>query len=201
MFSQSFKLNQVGQQKLFRMHYESKFKVKFFLFLTWTFKLRHLGLDFGIFNCIFGFLTIQNLPVPIFMMFTHLYVEFSIILAWPWISRSQASNVKRPFWAKFQILVTWEINNCNLKLGNFVCPIRPCNCAKFEGNLRWWVLDLSYMYHFSYGINKKSYTYWLDSIKLSSSCETQSRKNTDRNHVNEQDTHTTHREKDEIRRG
>ena len=146
MFSQSFKLNQVGQQKLFRMHYESKFKVKFFLFLTWTFKLRHLGLDFGIFNCIFGFLTIQNLPVPIFMMFTHLYVKLLIVLAWLLTLRSQASNVKRPFWAKFQILVTWEINNCNLKLGNFVCPIRPCNCAKFEGNLRWWMLGLYHAY-------------------------------------------------------
>ena len=81
MFSQSFKLNQVRQQKLFQMHYGSKFKVKIFMFLTWTLELRHLGLDFGIFNCIFEFLTIQNLPVPIFMMFTHLYVKLLIILA------------------------------------------------------------------------------------------------------------------------
>ena len=101
MFSQSFKLNQVKQQKLFWMHYRSKFKGKIFMFLTWTSKLRHLGLDFGIFNCIFGFLTIQNLPVPIFMIFTHLYVKLSIILTWPLTSRSRASNLKRPFWAKF----------------------------------------------------------------------------------------------------
>ena len=82
MFSQSFKLNQVRQQKLFRMHYRSKFKASIiFLFLTWTSKLRHLDLDFRIFNCIFEFLTIQNLPAPIFMIFTHLYVKLLIILA------------------------------------------------------------------------------------------------------------------------
>ena len=81
MFSQTFKLNQVRQQKLIRMLYESKFKVNIFMFLTYTSKLRHLGLDFGIFNCIFEFLAIQNLPVPIFMMFTHLYVKLLIVLA------------------------------------------------------------------------------------------------------------------------
>ena len=58
MFSQSFKLNQVRQQKLFWMHFGSKFKAKIFMFLTWTSKLRHLRLDFGIFNYIFGFLMI-----------------------------------------------------------------------------------------------------------------------------------------------
>ena len=78
------------------------------MFLTWTSKLRHLYLDFGIFNCIFGFLTIQNLPVPTFMMFTHIYVKLSIILAWLLTLRSRASKVKRPFQAKFQMLVTWE---------------------------------------------------------------------------------------------
>ena len=35
-----------------------------------------------------------------------------------------------------------------MNLENFVCPIGSYNCAKFEGNLRWWVSDLSYMYHF-----------------------------------------------------
>ena len=38
------------------------------------------------------------------------------------------------------------INSCKLKLGNFLYPIGSYDCAKFEGNLRWWVLGLYHAY-------------------------------------------------------
>ena len=38
------------------------------------------------------------------------------------------------------------INSCKLKLGNFLYAIGSYNCAKFEGNLRWWVSGLYHAY-------------------------------------------------------
>ena len=38
------------------------------------------------------------------------------------------------------------ISSCKLKLGNFLYPIGSYNCAKFEGNCRYWVSGLYHVY-------------------------------------------------------
>ena len=132
MFSQSFKLNQVRQQKLFQIHYGSKFKAKIFMFLIWTSKLRHLGLDFGIFNCIFEFLTIQNLLIctsfydiytPICQVINHLSMAVNFEITSVWCKKAIMGQISNACNLE-------TINNCKLKLDNFVCPIGSCKWCK-----------------------------------------------------------------------